>query len=263
MLFKALALLSLFLGATPVAPTTPPSTGSSVIPPVKWELVELTGEDGKPVAVAEPGRYMVQFRPEGELAVVADCNQVAGTYEATDGDLVVTLTVSTLVLCPPDSWAEPFQTLLENATAFMVDQDGFLILRGDASSLRLRATVQGVRWEWRDFRGGNDEIVTPKNPEDYTTAFLPDGTMAIEADCNRAMGTYAIDGPRIDIRVGGVTRMQCPEGSLMERFLRDLDEASSSVFSDGDLYLSLPLDAGIMAFEARVIETPAATPKAG
>jgi heat shock protein HslJ len=263
MLFNAFALLSLFLVATPVAPATPPSTGFDVIPPVLWELVELTDEDGKSTEVAEPARYMVQFRPEGELAVVADCNQVAGTYEAANGDLEIMLGVSTLVLCPPDSQAEPFQTLLEEASEFAFDRDGFLILRGASGSLRLRATLQGVRWEWRDFRGGNDEIVTPADPEDYTIEFLPDGMMAIKADCNRAMGAYTIDGPSVDIRVGGVTRMQCPEGSLMKHFLRDLDEASSSVFAEGNLYLSLPVDAGILAFEARIIETPTATPEAG
>jgi para-nitrobenzyl esterase len=86
--------------------------------------------------------------------------------------------------------------------------------------------------------------------------------LAIQADCNRAMGTYTVDGPTLDLTVGGVTRAQCPPGSLMERFLRDLDDASSHVFRDGHLFLALPVDAGILEFVPRFHE-PEATPVAG
>jgi hypothetical protein len=50
---------------------------------------------------------------------------------------------------------------------------------------------------------------------------------------------------------------------LAERYLRDLGDVSSHVFRDGNLYLALRADAGIMAFAARFAEPPRATPHAG
>ena len=121
----------------------------------------------------------------------------------------------------------------------------------------------GVTWEWQEFQGMDDSIVVPDNPEDYTLTFLPDGKTAIQADCNRAMGTYTVDDSTIDLVVGGVTRAMCPPGSLMDQYLRDLDEVSSHVFRDGNLYLALPVDSGIMEFVARYEAPPEATPESG
>ena len=66
----------------------------------------------------------------------------------------------------------------------------------------------------------------------------------------------------MDLRVGGDSAM-CPSGSLMERFLRDLDQVTSHVFRDGKLYLALPMDAGILAFAPTSLAPPAATPAPG
>ncbi|MGH2617219.1 MAG: META domain-containing protein, partial [Thermomicrobiales bacterium] len=183
---------------------------------------------------------------------------------AVTGDqLDITLGLSTLALCPPDSQVEPFQRLLESAATFAFGPDGELVLSGDDGSLTLRPALMSVRWEWREFQGSDDSLVAPENPEDYTLTFLPEGKLAIQADCNRAMGTFTVDGPTLDLVVGGVTRVMCPPGSLMEHFLRDLDDASSHVFRDGNLYLALPVDAGIMEFVARYEAPPEATPETG
>jgi heat shock protein HslJ len=55
--------------------------------------------------------------------------------------------------------------------------------------------------------------------------FLPDATLAIQADCNRARGTYAVEGSTLTLQIGGVTRMRCATGSLMDRFLGELEYA--------------------------------------
>jgi heat shock protein HslJ len=254
-------MLALLLAAPPAQAT--PTPNDTAIPPLVWELVELTGEDGSPIEIAEPASYTVQFLPDNTLAVRADCNQAAGTYTAGDGALELGLIASTLALCPPDSQAESFRSLLEQATTYAFDRDGFLLLGGDNGSLRLRASLVGVVWEWQEFAGGNDEIIRTENPADYTLTFLDDDKLAIQADCNRAMGTYEAEGPTLDLRVGGVTRVMCPPGSLMAGFLRDLGEVSSHVFREGHLYLALPVDAGILEFAAKPIAPPGATPEAG
>lgn len=259
------ALTLLFTLFSPALQATPVPPEDAGIPPIVWELVELPGDDGQPVEIAEPARYTIQFLPDGMLGLGADCNSVGGTYKVDGENLDLELTVSTLALCPPDSQAEPFQRLVENTTSFSFDPDGHLLLTGDDGTLRFRPTLLGVVWEWQEFQGSDDSLLAPKNPEDYTLTFLPDGKLAIQADCNRAMGTYTLDGDGValDLTVGGVTRMLCPEGSLMHEFLRDLDDVSSHVFRDGKLYLALRVDAGIMEFEARYAEPDEATPEAG
>jgi heat shock protein HslJ len=262
MLQVELLLLPLLL-AVPALQATPTPASADTIPPLIWELTELTAANGQPASIAEPARYTVQFLPDGKIAVGADCNSVAGTYVIDHGSLRITLTATTLALCPPDSQAEPFLGLLEQATSFDYDADGNLLIHAGQGALRFRPSLLGVTWEWQDFRSSDNSIVAPKNPSRYTITFLPEGKLAIRADCNRALGTYVIDGARIDIQVGGVTRVMCPPGSLMNDYLHDLDAVSSHVFRDGNLYLALPIDAGIMAFAARYEPPSQATPAAG
>lgn len=260
MLFIGLALLSLLLLATPAPGASPPPDDEPPIPPVVWELVELTGNDGRPVEIEDPSRYTVQFQPDGNLAIRADCNQATGTYTIEDGILEITPGMTTLVLCPPDSQADPFQDLLHSAERFEFDDDGHLTLISPEGNLRFHPALTGVVWQWQELQGGDGSIVAPDDPGRYTVTFLPDNELAILADCNRAQGTYSVDGVSLSLTIGGVTRAMCPAGSLMDPYLSDLDEASTYVFRDGNLYLALPMDAGIMTFEAHFVPPDTATP---
>jgi heat shock protein HslJ len=261
--YSAFALLLVLFA--PALQATPVPTEEVGIPPIIWELVEMPANDGQPVEIAEPARYTIQFLPDGKLGVGADCNSVGGNYKVDGEKLDLEFTVSTLALCPPDSQAEPFQRLVENATSFAFDPDGHLLLQGDDGTLRLRSSLLGVIWEWQEFQSSDDSLLAPRNPEDYTVTFLPAGKLGIQADCNRAKGTYTLgdDGASLDLEVGGVTRAMCPEGSLMHEFLRDLDAVSSHILRDGKLYLALRVDAGIMELEARYVAPDEATPEAG
>jgi heat shock protein HslJ len=165
--------------------------------------------------------------------------------------------------CPPDSQADPFLILLQSATTFEFDDEGLLILTGPEGELSLRPSLTAVVWEWREFRGGDDSVVAPEHPENYTLTFLVDDKLAIRADCNRATGAYTVDGPSLELTVGGMTRAMCPPDSLSDRFVRDLGDVRSHVFRDGNLYLALMADAGIMEFVAHVPELDTATPVAG
>ena len=246
----------------PTMQATPTPTAQG-IPPVVWELVTLTGTDGVEIDIPEPSRYTVQFLEEGRLAATLDCNQGSAGYTAFDGIIEISDMASTLALCEDDSQAGSFQIILQHVTSFDLDPDGFLLLSGSEGDLRLRPALTGVIWSWQKFAGGDGEVIRPDNPDQYTVEFLPEGKLAIQADCNRAIGTYTVDDPAIDLVVGGVTRMLCEPESLMDRFLRDLDEVNSHVFRDGNLYLALPLDSGILELTPRSIDPAEATPVAG
>jgi heat shock protein HslJ len=247
-MFNVLAgffLLGLFV--VPLAPATPTATETS-IPPVVWELVSLTAANGFHADIEDSSRYTVQFLPDGRLTAKLDCNQGSGGFTATDGVLEIEQMISTLALCDADSNGHNFQFVLQGATKYAFDPDGFLLLSGEEGDLKLRATLPGVTWEWREFAGGNGEIIRPDNPNQYTIEFLPDGKLAVQADCNRAIGAYTADDPTIELQIGGLTRAMCPPGSLMDRFLRDLGDSRSFVFRQGHLYLALPIDSGILEF---------------
>jgi para-nitrobenzyl esterase len=93
--------------------------------------------------------------------------------------------------------------------------------------------------------------------------FQPDGAVTVRADCNRGVGSYTADAPQIDIIRIATTRAACPPESLADRWLRDLEAVVSFVFRDGNLYLALPADAGILELAARAVEEVPATPAAG
>jgi len=259
----AFSLVAMLLASMPLTQATPNLPNEAEIPPVVWEMVAFAEAGADAVDVAEPERYTVQFLPEGELAIGADCNSGGATYTAEDGTLEISPIRTTLMGCPPDSQADPFLILLESATTFAFDDEGLLILTGPEGTLSLRPSLTAVVWEWHEFLGGDDSVVAPADPARYTVEFLEDGKLAVGADCNRATGTYTVDGPSLELTLGAMTRAMCPPDSLSERFVRDLGDVRSHVFREGNLFLALKMDAGIMEFAAQVPAMAEATPGAG
>src|SRR5687768_13426663 len=108
-LISMLTALTLLAQATPASGTEPP------IPPVVWELVEITVPSNGLPEIAEPERYSVQFLPEGRLVAETGCHQVSGTYTAENGTpaLDIILSHSTLAHCPSDARGEQFLDRLD------------------------------------------------------------------------------------------------------------------------------------------------------
>ncbi|MCA9880500.1 MAG: META domain-containing protein [Thermomicrobiales bacterium] len=252
LLLPLLTLSHLFAAATP----TPVA---ATLPPIVWQAIGVTDNAGATTEIAEPERYTAQFLPDGSVVIRADCNRARSSYELTESRLVMHPGISTLALCPPDSHDQVFMAALHGATSFAFDDDGLLILSGAAGELTMQATLEGVVWQWEQFQGGDDSVVTPEDPSRYTLEFLPDARLAIGADCNRAMGTWS-DDDGLQLTIGGMTRAMCPEGSHANDFVEDLGFVRSHVFRDGKLHLALLADAGIMTFAATVASEPPATP---
>jgi heat shock protein HslJ len=93
---------------------------------------------------------------------------------------------------------------------------------------------------------GSDTSVN--DPSRYTLEFLPDGRLAIGADCNRATGQYNREGSGLTIALGPSTLAACPDDSQADDFLRYLEDVASFVIEDNTLYLNLRVDAGTMVF---------------
>jgi heat shock protein HslJ len=254
------ALLLPFLALTPFLTTATPVPAPSTIPPVVWQVIAITDPAGATTEIIDPERYTAQFLPEGSLLIRADCNQGRASYELVDGKLAVHPGVSTLVLCPPESHDQAFVAALNGANSFSFDDDGLLLLTGSAGDLTLQATLESVVWQWEQFEGGDGAITAPETPSRYTLTFLPDARLAVQADCNRARGTWSALNSQLELSIGGMTRAMCPEGSLSNEFVEDLGYVRAHVFRDGKMYLSLLADAGIMSFVSTYDADTAGTP---
>lgn len=77
---------------------------------------------------------------------------------------------------------------------------------------------------------------------------MPDGTIAIRADCNYGRGRYVAQGQQITIEVAVLTRAMCPLDSLSDMYVRLLNEATSYVLLNGNLSISYGIDGGILKF---------------
>ena len=111
-----------------------------------------------------------------------------------------------------------------------------------------KSQLIGVVWQLQQILYNNDELIEVDNPSDYTIEFLPDGQLNIKADCNRAIGSYIIEGSSISINIGPTTRAMCPPESISDQYLKELQSATIFFFKDGDLYLDLKFDTGTMKF---------------
>ena len=108
--------------------------------------------------------------------------------------------------------------------------------------------IADVTWQWVSFTTPVEQI-TVDGPDRYTIQFGRDGRLTMRADCNRGMGSYSVTADRrITMGPIALTRAMCPEGSLSDRFAREVGRASIYFMRDGDLYLDLPMDSGTLRF---------------
>ncbi len=86
----------------------------------------------------------------------------------------------------------------------------------------------GKTWQWVNTTYQDGRTFSPPDPAAYTIAFsMADGQVAIKADCNTAQGDFMTANQELQIMIGGITRAQCPAGSLSDEFLKELSEAKA------------------------------------
>jgi heat shock protein HslJ len=121
--------------ASPIAGLGAPlAQFSGGIPPFVWSLTSFPGVG----AIAEPARYTVQFAADGNVYVGADCNRAAGVWSGGGGAIDVSVTLSTLALCPEDSIGNAFVQALDAVTSYTVS-GGALTLHGAAGDMTFTA----------------------------------------------------------------------------------------------------------------------------
>ncbi len=111
----------------------------------------------------------------------------------------------------------------------------------------LPTTLVGRTWLWLGTTTPVEQIGV-SDPNRYSIDFLDDGTAAIQADCNRVIAAYTIDGQSITITPGPTTLVACEEGSQGDLFVQQLSNAAVFFFQADELFIDQQAGAGTMRF---------------
>lgn len=211
-----------------------------------WYWVELLPDDGGPLAVESPESYTLTLLPDGRFTLTADCNSVAGRYAYDGQGLSLQAEVSTMAECGPASRYGEYLTLLGSARAFFLEGTNLLLATDDgtmafARNPQPRSPLSGT-WAWVETQGQN--ALAP-SAGTYTLRIQDDGTLVVQADCNRAAGTVKAAGTMLSVVLGPTTLAECGPDSLSAQFLRQLGTVRHHALRDGHLWLKLA-DGGTM-----------------
>lgn len=153
-----------------------------------------------------------------------------------DGEIVVDM----ITHGPNDPMCCPTQRVLETYAL----EDNQL---AKTSSKVIKPNIVATLWKWERTQTPIGATVVDA-PDKYTLKLLPDGKVDVKADCNLASGTYQIDGSHISIEITITTLAACPEGSLGDQFIKDLNAAAIYFTEGGNLFIDLKFDSGTMKF---------------
>jgi heat shock protein HslJ len=193
-----------------------------------YELALVVEQDGRPVHIASA--------PLGDRSQIVSLS-IAGNEIIVE---MVTHGPDDPMCCPTQqvvqSYALEGDQLIQTSSQVLGSQGGG---SGD---------LGGVVWTWERFLESNDNTIIVDDPNKYTLEFLPDGAVAVKADCNTGNGSYVVEGSQLTIEVQAMTRAMCPPDSLSDKYVSYLNEVVSYVFEGDTLALSLRYDTGIMTF---------------
>jgi putative lipoprotein len=127
-------------------PSAPRPAESQPFADVVWYWQGSWIGDGSQLVPDDPGRYSVLFSRDGRVAVRADCNRAAGTYERRGQALTVSVRAQTSAACRAGSYERRFLTQLNAVES--VSWPGELLvlsLKNDTGAMRFSAVLAEAR----------------------------------------------------------------------------------------------------------------------
>lgn len=247
---------------TPAGTGTPTASGTTVVPTAnvtgnmtpngtvttptfmnttwQWNALEVGANR---TMINNSASYTVVFRPNGTYALKADCNNGAGNYTVNGTALNLSPAAVTLAFCGETSKDQLYLTSLMHVTSFDIDRMGNLILGLEQPNNRMifsapnataniSAPFVGANWRWVGSSGSS--TITVPNPAQYTIAFNATGTYYVKADCNVGNGNYTLNGTRLRINQGALTKAYCGDNSLDRTYLASLNRVTSYIMDSQD-----------------------------
>ncbi len=92
---------------------------------VLWQLQQIRYNNDELVKVDNPSNYTIEFLPDGQVQIKADCNRARGTYTQQDSSISIKIGPTTRAMCPPESISDQYLKELQSAAIFFF-QDGNL-----------------------------------------------------------------------------------------------------------------------------------------
>jgi heat shock protein HslJ len=219
-----------------------------------WNLQNYNNGNEAIVSVLEGSEITAYFDEEGNVSGTAGCNNYSGTYQVEGEQVSIELGPLTMMFCEqPEGVMEQetaYLQALESVVSYRILGDE-LVMQNDAGQdvLKFKASdLVGYVWMWLEFLENNDTVTHPNMPGNYTLEFMPDKQVAVQADCNRANGTYTVMGNQLDIEIMATTLAACPEGSLADEYLQLLNDAAAYIREGDFLFIDIMMDAGTMKF---------------
>jgi heat shock protein HslJ len=219
---------------------------------VVWELQQIQMNDGTQFVADPPQNYTVEFSEAGEVFIQADCNRAAGAFTLEDGMLAITLGPTTTAACPDGSIDTQFLSSLSNANlVFFQGDDMFIDLAYDSGTMQFSPaetmTLTGRVWELEEILFNDGKTLVAEPSENYTVEFMDDGSLAVQADCNRGRGSFTMPEPGLlSVAPIATTMAACPEGSIGNDFVQALGNANSFFFQDDRLFIEMKFDSGTL-----------------
>jgi heat shock protein HslJ len=206
----------------------------------QWNALEVGANR---TVINNSAQYTVLFRPNGTYALKADCNTGAGGYTVNGTALNLSPAAVTLAYCGEASQDQLFLSSLMRVSSYEIDRTGHLILNlgepgnrmvfsAPNATVNVSAPFVGANWRWVGTSGS--ETISVPNPSQYTIAFNATGTYAVKADCNVGSGNYTLNGTKLRIFEGPLTRAYCGDASLDRTYLASLYRVTSYVMDSQD-----------------------------
>lgn len=118
---------------TTVIPTPVTSLNGAI-----WQWAEFEDGQGQRLLVNQPYQYVVEFTPNGELRIQADCNSGTGRYTQNGNQLSLEALTLTKMACPPASLSEAFAAHLRDVAVYTLNQNAlYLTLKDGAGVMKL------------------------------------------------------------------------------------------------------------------------------
>jgi heat shock protein HslJ len=103
-----------------------------------WQWTSSAFTDGAALAPDEPERYTVEFLPDGNALIQADCNFGTALYKEDGDSLTIGAVGATKMACPADSLDSAFLAQLTKVERFRMTGDELvLLLRDDVGEMLL------------------------------------------------------------------------------------------------------------------------------
>ena len=83
-----------------------------------WMWTQFVENNDTVIRPNMPVNYTLEFLPDGQVSILADCNQVNGTYTVQGSRIDIELGASTMAACPEDSLSDRFLGLLGDAVIY-------------------------------------------------------------------------------------------------------------------------------------------------